>query len=186
METTKMLPPWVVYRNKVNALFEDDKEITVGEVTEIDDEGNYEFTISTANASKFKALNSLIEKEVGIANITLFVSPVYTGTEAVYDEASLLEDLFEGNSTFNSIRKKSSPFGEVTYCLFEPEVIQYPADNTADYYGLESDLAQNIASEIFETHHVNFCTDTVWETNNDNDTDTDIDDSIDEDTLPEG
>ena len=186
METTKMSPPWVVYRNKVNALFEDDKEITVGEVVEADDEGNYKFPIYTQNASKFKALNSLIEKEVGLGNITLFVSPVYTGTEAIYDEASLLEDLFKGNPIFNSIRKTSSPFGEAVYCLFEPEVIQYPADNTADYYGLESDLAQNIAFEIFDTNHVNFCTDSVYETDTDSDTDTDIDDSIDEDTLPEG
>ena len=160
--------PWYTFQKKVKALFEHDKDISVGEVVKTDDaKVNYMFDIEVRSHEKFLALDRLMPKIKEFGNVTLGI--------VLYDEENGLTDvdhlelyklIFEGNPIVKDIKDKTDFVGNRQgFVRFRPEVIQFPDDNLADYNGNWSGLAQDIAAEVFdhELAGVHFCTASVNE-----------------------
>ena len=61
------------------------------------------------------------------------------------------------------IETVSAVFDDITYIIFEKEVVQYFADDLGDLHGINSTLYQDLAKEIFgESSNIHFCTDSDW------------------------
>lgn len=153
-------PPWVLYHEKVKALFGGDKDISV----EFDDE-LMKMTIRVNSARKADALSRLIPGMVNFGDVIacICVVPPNSSGETLPDDASPIDVIsaaFEGNPVVSQIRAVSKGiFRDLCYCVFKKEVVQYPADNLGDVNGNESTLMQCIAQEVLENAEgVYFCT----------------------------
>ena len=155
--------PWYTYRKKVNALFEQDPDIEVGEVYEPEDgNADFAFDIEVKNHDKFLALDRALAKQKKFGNvtlsITLFDEENADGTE---DYAALYETIFQGNPILKDVKKVTDFAGTPPgFVRFQPEVIQFPDDDTSDYNGNWNGLAEDIAREVFAEGYrgVSFCT----------------------------
>ena len=148
--------PWVLYHEKVKALFGGDNDISI----EFDNE-KMKLTIKVNGTKKADALSRLIPGHVGLLKV--YVVPANSGGDTLPDDASPLDianAAFEGNSAIAQIRAVSKGlFRGLCYCVFKKEVIQYPADNLADINGNESTLMEFIAEEVMENSSgIYFCT----------------------------
>ena len=163
MKNLRIEAPWYSFQKKVKALFEQDPDITVGEVVEMTGgEAQYGFDIEVRNHKKFLALDSVFPKTKTFGNVTIGIT--------LYDEENGLKQdnvvepyraIFEGNPIVDDIRDVTDFTGtRHGYVLFAPKVIQFFDDNAADYNGNWSGLAQDIAREVFsdEFRGIHFCT----------------------------
>ena len=155
--------PWYTFQKKVKALFEQDPDIKVGEVTEQEDgRSDYAFCIEVRDHEKFLALDRLLPKIREFGNITLGIM-VFDEEKAntEIDRVALYRTLFDGNPIVKSIMNVSDLTGtRHGFIRFKPEVIQFQDDNIDDYSGNWSGLAQDIAKEVFdhEMFGIHFCT----------------------------
>lgn len=162
--------PWYTFQKKVNALFERDKDITVGEVIEPEDEKtDYLFDIEVRNHEKFLALDRVLPKVKTFGNVTLGIV-LYDEENAVGDEdrIALYQTIFDGNPIVKDIKDVMDYTGtRHGFVRFRPEVIQFHDDDIGDYDGNWSGLAQDIAAEVFdqELAGIHFCTAPVNEAN---------------------
>ena len=155
--------PWCTFRKKVNALFERDPDITVGEIVDENDGGpDYTFCIEVRNHEKFLALDRVLPKIRTFGNVTLGILLFDEENGAdVDDRIRLYETIFDGNPIVKDIKDVEDFTGtRHGFICFMPEVLQFEDDNLADYNGNWSGLAQDIAGEIFDQEllGIHFCT----------------------------
>ena len=147
----KLSPPWVTYWRQLEALFNEDPDIKIGQLYNSDDKK--EIWIYVSNEKKFRALSNLLPKYHTFGNVKVKNVLKFEGApeEDVFQD---LKDLFEGNQRVQEI-KEATDFANVKHLFinFKPEVIQFPNDDTSDYYGLYSGLLEDIAREVFEMEY---------------------------------
>ncbi len=155
--------PWYTFRKKVEALFGRDPDIRVGEVVETKDgKTDYTFDLEIRSHEKFIALDRVMPKVKTFGGVTLGIC-LYDAENSCGEDspAALYQTIFEGNPLVKDIQDVSDFTGTPhCYVRFRPEVLQFFDDNTADFNGNWSGLAQDIAGEVFadEYRGVHFCT----------------------------
>ena len=163
MKNLAVIAPWYEFNRKVKALFERDPDIIVGDIVQMDGGSfNYGFDIEVRDHKKFLALDRVMPKEKQFGNIKVGI--------CLYDEENALggEDIietyrtiFEGNGIVKDIKDAQDFAGtRHGFIRFKPEVIQFFNDDTSDYNGRWSGLAQDIARDLFagEYRGIHFCT----------------------------
>ena len=111
--------PWYTFQKKVKALFEQDPDIKVGEVTEQEDgRSDYVFCIEVRDHEKFLALDRLLPKIREFGNITLGIM-VFDEEKAntEIDRVALYRTLFDGNLIVKSIMNVYDLTGTRHGCL---------------------------------------------------------------------
>lgn len=141
-----IIAPWETYNKKVKALFGGDPDIHVGGVYQVDD--GYAMDIR-ASEEKYNILARVMprSKTFGNVNLSIELFCAGEGTKALEE----YKTLFSGNPAVKEIREVEDATGTMhAYIRFWPEVLQFPNDDTRDFRGLWSGLAQDIAREVFE------------------------------------
>lgn len=148
MALLKLSSPWVTFYRELNAMFEQDPEVTV-----IFDEEENDVTLYVDNAAKAEALQLLIPEQKTFGNVTLKIDIIpandvnrtnYVDCEAVFTTAFKDNGAFCYADTIYGIM--SNP---ITYVVFQNRVVQYFNDSISDIHGLCSTLYQDIAKDIF-------------------------------------
>ena len=155
--------PWCTYRKKVNALFERDPEVIVGEVYEPDNgRTDYAFDIEVRNHEKFLALDRVLVKQKEFGNVTMAITLFDEENLKGEDDCiALYKEVFKGNPILRDVKEVVDFAGtRLGFVRFQPEVIQFHDDDTSDYSGNWNGLAEDIAREIFAGGYrgVSFCT----------------------------
>ncbi len=153
--------PWYTYQKKVKALFEHDNNFIVGDVYK-DDTADFAFDIEVRNHEKYLAMEKLFPNTVEFGNVVLQIK-LYDEENVNGEEAgiALYETLFNGNPIVKDVKVVVDAAGfKHGFVRFQPRVIQFFNDDTSDYNGNWSGLAQDIAREVFadEYRSIHFCT----------------------------
>ena len=157
MAKLRLSPGWDIYYRKLSALFGRDDEVRI-----VYDETNNEIKLYVDNANKADALAQLLPIEKTFGNVTLTIDVIQCNTKTRKTRGeTVYHDAFEGNPILSYIKVVEGVFtNNITYVVFNKEVIQYFNDSLADIHGMCSTLAQDIAREVFEdAEGVFFCTD---------------------------
>ena len=145
--------PWAIYASEVDALFELDDEVTV----EYDNVAP-RLVVRVANAVKADALAQLLPTERTFGNVTLGVSVVPDNDSATDEQ--LWRWAFDGNPAFAGVATDAMPDGSpVTFAMFEPECVQYMADDTTNPYGLRTRTYEQVARDVLEPGDVRVTSD---------------------------
>lgn len=143
----KLSPPWVTYWKKLEALFDGDPDITVGQLYDLED--RKEIWIHVTDEKKYRALVDLLPTYPNFGNVKVKNVIKFNGAKSdVFED---LKDLFADNPRVQEI-KEVVDFAQTPHLFinFKPEVIQFANDDTSDYYGLYSGLIADIAKEVFD------------------------------------
>lgn len=154
-----MTAPWYVQQEKLAAFFELDDSVSVGDVTPIDgaEAGNYVVTVSVSNHAKAAALDKHLRKTYEFGNVTLRVNVLDVADEETPEE--ILKNAFAHNRLIRGVVHEDGNGFERTFVVAEADVLQFAADNLADYRRNISMLASDVGSELFELDGgVSFCT----------------------------
>ena len=153
--------PWNTYRKMINALFEYDPEIEVGDV-EVPNSRviDYDIQINVKNHRKYEALQKLLpaQKEFGSVKVTIYIFDMENDEK---NDIEMFKDLFNDNPIVSNFEKIKLPDGsERSFVCFRPEVIQFYDDDISDCYGNYNGLAEDIARAVFgdRAGDVNFST----------------------------
>lgn len=138
--------PWYQYRAELAAVLERDEDVSVGPVEDTDKSDVKSVRVSVSNHTTAAALAKLLQpKQLG--NVTLNFEVQDTAQEETL--ADILKDAFAHNRLVRGVERRIDPAGMVwTYLVMEPDVIQFPADNLADYRGNVSMLAADAARDV--------------------------------------
>lgn len=151
-QNVKMSPPWIVFANKVRALFEQDPEIKI-----TFNEDSNELKLLVNGQTKADALTKLLPAEKKFGNVTLKITVI--PSNALKGTSELFLDAFYRNPALIGYVPASGVF-DVNYLVFQKKVVQFFSDNIGDVNGNISTLYENIAREVFEdSQGVYFCTD---------------------------
>ena len=133
--------PWVTFVHEIDALFEMDPEIQ----TQYDNEENV-YKLFVDNSKKAEALSQLLPTEKSFGNITLKIEVIPSNLEMNGPE--LIEEAFKGNPILSFVKTGNTPFGTVSYAVFQKKVAQFFNDQMDDLYGNKSMLYQDIAKDV--------------------------------------
>lgn len=154
MNGTQISPPWVTYARKMQALFEQDRDVTV----KYDNESRTLDLLVEGN-DKASAISSILPNEVEFGNVKLTIAVKPSNDDS---PEAIVRKAFAGNDAVASIETIETDvplFGDRTYVLFKPEVVQFFDDDMTDINGICTTIYQDIAREVFETGPgVSFCT----------------------------
>lgn len=153
--------PWVTLYNKIYFMFNNDEDLDISNLIESD--GNYSMTIASNNTTKLKAIEKILKHEFPMGNITFKINFVYGENESDNITISDIKNAFNGNTVISTIKTAMTPAqDELTFVLFNREVVQFYNDDISDFYGNYNGLAEDIAREIFNTQFdINYCTDII-------------------------
>lgn len=142
--------PWNTYRKMINALFECDPEIEVGDVETSGSESvDYVIEIGAKNYRKFEALQKLLPtlKDFGSVTVAIYV---YNMVNKEKNDIDVFKDLFRDNPIVSNYEKVKLPDGsERDFVCFQSQVIQFYDDDISDCYGNYNGLAEDIARAVF-------------------------------------
>ncbi len=145
----KISPPWVVITKKLEALFDGDPQIAFN----VDYSGEAPtVVIACNNGDKVAALCQILPDEYEFGNVTLkvFIDGVPSNRTFI-NKKELFEVAFEKNPAFVmavSPADDGYAWFSMVYVIFQNCVVQIPADNLNDAFGLISTLYQDIATEV--------------------------------------
>ena len=160
MRILQIEAPWETYAKKLNALFENDPDIQVGEIRKGND-ANYAVDILVHKHDKFDALDRLLPRVKMFGNVTLEIV-LYDEENTEIDILDAFKALFDGNPIVNRIETViDQAGGQWNYVVFRPEVIQFFDDDMSDINSNFNGLAEDISREIFaeNSRGIMFCTD---------------------------
>ena len=157
----KLSPPWITYVNEVNALFENDPDISV-----VYDNSKMRLTLYVKGTDKASALSQLMpmEKEFGNVSLKIFVIPSNGGKMhfSFKNKEDLFKAAFKDNPALSFVLTTGSGLWDFNsvYIVFENKVVQFFNDNLKDVRGNMSTLYQDIAEDVFEEMYgISYCTD---------------------------
>lgn len=143
-----IIAPWETFNKKVKALFSGDPDILVSGVYPVDD--GYAMDIR-ASEEKYNVLARVMPRSKAFGNVNLAIELYCRNADEGPKAINEYKTLFAGNTAVKEIREVEDATGTMhAYIRFWPEVLQFPNDDTRDFRGLWSGLAQDIAREIFE------------------------------------
>lgn len=149
----KMASPWVIYYQKIKALFGEDPEINI-----IYDNDAPSIKMYVDNQKKADALTQLLPTEMVFGNVTLKIA-IIPANKLGADKIALFQDAFEGNPVLAFMASVDTLGLPIKYIVFKNKVVQYRTDDLSDVYGNCSTLYQEIAKEVFgDQGSIYFCT----------------------------
>ena len=149
----KLSPPWITFVSEIKAMFGEDPEIKITY-----DEDTYTLKLYVDNTDKAEALAKLIPDKKEYGNVVVKVEIIPADSSEDTGE-QLFKKAFAGNPVMKDVVSFESPFGVVTYAVFEKKVVQFYNDQMDDINGNRSTLFQEIAKNVFGTdHEVFYCT----------------------------
>lgn len=158
MEKVKLSPPWITFVHEVEALFEHDPEVKV-----LYNDDDHSLKLNVANTDKAIALGKLIPDKKRFGNVVLKISVIPPNADELTKE-DLFREAFAGNPVLHGLSNYDTPFGHVSYAVFQRKVVQFFNDQMDDINGNKSMLFQEIAKDVFGTEHgVFYCTDAPTE-----------------------
>lgn len=154
-----LFSPQQTLRNKINAMFEQDKDITVSQLTKV--EGGYIIEMRVNGEVKYNALDKILKTVYDLGNVTVYLQIIPANGE---DEDTITgktyEQAFTGNPIFSQIVSRPCdpyiPDDLQDFCIFANEIIQFNNDDISDFYGNYNGLPTDIAKEIFKDSSVKF------------------------------
>ena len=145
----KLSPPWITYQRKLEALFEKDKDIEVGQIYETED--GYDLWIYVHTEKKHEALKHLLPSYLDFGNVKVKITLKCNAEDETFDVVQTVKDLFEGNERVFDIKEiKDFAQAQHLFVRFKPEVVQFFNDDTSDLNGNWSGLAQDIARDVLD------------------------------------
>lgn len=167
-QTLGLQSPWYTLYNKIVAIFGNDEELTISNISETkstaDAKATYTITISSSNAVKLQAIEKILKHEFPMGNIVVKIEFVYEESDNVNITAADFKNAFSGNPIMSAIKTIETPWkSEMTFVMFKREVIQFYNDDITDIYGNFNGLAEDIARELFNspTDVISYCTDII-------------------------
>lgn len=157
MAVLKLAPPWETFYRELNALFGSDPDISV-----IFDEDEPEIKLYVSDPTKADALAELLPSEKEFGNVVLKIVVIApNGYQSKNVKSDLLLTAFNGNPALSYVKTVSGILSnDITYVVFQNEVVQYFNDSLSDVHGLCSTLYQDIAGHVLgEIDGVFYCTD---------------------------
>lgn len=151
----KMVAPWTEYANQIEAMFKEDPDIRF----DYDDNAKV-ITLRVNGNEKAEALSQLLlDKKFGNVVVQIRVVPANAKSGG---KIELFRKAFEGNPVFSEIVIADTLFGDVSFVVFKPKVVQYYNDAMFDLNGVKTTVYQDLAQEIFGIDDgVFFCTEMV-------------------------
>lgn len=143
--------PWNTYRKMINALFEYDPEIEVGDVVSASgvESAEYNISIKVRNHRKFEALQKLLPNRKVFGSVVVAIY-IYDMENKEKNDIDVFKDLFRDNPIVSNYEKVKLPDGsERNFVCFQPQVIQFFDDDISDCYGNFNGLAEDIARAVF-------------------------------------
>ena len=152
----KLSAPWITYYRKIDAIFGKDPDIKVRY-----NEDDVALKLYVEGQDKADAIRQLLPEEKDFGGVMLRIDVIPANVQQT--KASLFRKALQGNPAFSYLQTVEGVFtNPISYCVFEPEVVQVWNDNLADINGNMTLLYETIANEVFEDHEgVCFCTDLV-------------------------
>lgn len=170
-ETTKksenMLSFIYQFRNKVNAMFSDDKDFFILEVDEPLPDGTIEYhgehshtlNIVGSDMAKLTILRDYLGDKFEDGE-TLYIDYYFGRTMSangflnIYERPKVngridIAMLFNGNPHFSKFYSGDSPFGPWFCVAFKPELIQYYNEDATSLHGRKSCAMEDIARDLF-------------------------------------
>ncbi len=152
-ENFKLSSPWQTFVHEVQALFEEDPSITVKYF-----EADNKLKLYVDDTDKAAALAKLLPEKKEFGNVTLAIEIIPPNANDL-PIIQLFEKAFVGNPALSYTASYETPFGEVSYAVFQKKVIQFFNDQMDDINGNKSMLFQDIAKDVFGSEHgVFYCT----------------------------
>lgn len=145
----KVLPPWSIYINKIEALFDGDPQIACNTNYE---SSNPSIVLACNNGDKVTALQQILPSEVEFGNIKLKIEvDGIPSNRAFANKKELFDVAFAKNPAYAysvSPADDGYQWFSMVYVVFKNCVVQFFADNLNDCHGIISTLYQDIAEEI--------------------------------------
>jgi len=164
---TNLSAPWYIYCEKLKALFEDDEEIDVLDVVmkrNVEYLYDYCIRVEIYNVDKYEAFKRLVPNIMSFGNVNVAIEPIQITARPKIIESDPIKDfntLFNGNLSFYEAMAIEDDAGcKHKYVIFEPDAVQYYADDMTDYCGNQTKLIAEVAKDIFPhlVGEINFCT----------------------------
>lgn len=163
---TNLSAPWYIYCEKLKAMFEDDEEIDVLDIVK---ERNAQYAcdylikVEIYNVDKYEAFCRLVPNLMSFGNVNVAIKPLKMTVrpDQLHDTIEDFNTLFDGNLSFYEAMAIEDDAGcKHKYVIFEPDAVQYYADDLTDYCGNQSKLIAEVAKDIFPhlVGEINFCT----------------------------
>ena len=150
-----MVSPWVDFYRQIEAMFNDDPEITV---KYDNDEEKIKIYVDGSN-SKITALSKILPEEKVFGNVTIKIE-IIPSNVSFKSDIELIQAAFKGNPNLVSAQTIGTVFGDINYVVFKNQVVQYYNDDMGDINGQKSTLYQDIAKNIFDDKlQLHYCTD---------------------------
>ena len=147
MRKLDLSAPWQIYRQELAALLEYDDAVTVGPVGDYYEDGNKYVTLEVSNRTTAAALEKLFKEPKAFGNVKLTVEVKDTAQEETL--ADILRDAFAHNRLMRGVETQTDPTGtQWTYLVMEADVLQFPADNLADYRRNMTVTAEQAARDV--------------------------------------
>lgn len=154
-----LCPPWIIYFQKLDALFGKDPDIHIG----FDEHDDCKINIRVDRPSKAEALRQLLPSEVFFGNVKVTVC-VIPANAMNRGRINLIAAAFEGNPIYDGVVNydQTTPMmGDNYYVMFKKKVAQFYGDNLGDPNGNMSFLYRDLAEEILghaEFDHIYYST----------------------------
>jgi hypothetical protein len=140
----KLSPPWCEFAAELEELLRQDEEINV-----IFDQEAMEIAIYVDNQAKAAALTQLlpVEKEFGAVKLAIKVIPS-NGAKVGDMYEDQYKTAFLGNPRFSGTYSVDIPLGHFTYIIWQFGLVQFFADNLADYHGNRTMVVADVANDV--------------------------------------
>jgi hypothetical protein len=151
--------PWTTTYNKICALFNNDLDLHITDLTE-KTEGNYTFTISSVNGVKLDSIKKILKNHFEFGNVTMDIEFIPENDDDKITDSDF-RNAFNCNENLAEVRTIETPDGfSRTYVVFEKEVVQFYNDDLTDLYGNYNGLMEDIARELFNEvdPSISYCT----------------------------
>lgn len=159
----KILPPWITFIHKIQALFDGDPQIACN----VDYSGAHPaIVLACNNGDKVAALQQILPTGVEYGEVILEITIDGTPSNRSFTtKKELFEVAFDKNPAFAYCVTPTEAgywFFDFCYVVFKNCVVQFFNDNLNDCHGVISTLYQDLAAEIFKDANlpgVYYCTD---------------------------
>jgi len=150
--------PWHNYHKKVYNLFNGDPEVTVDNILTKNDDGTFEFTISSKNGDKLNAIENLLGYGKVFGNVRVLIKYGYENVEGK-DWANIYKTAFTGNPLFSGVVECGMPLmGTNTYAIFKKDIVTFYDDNLSDYHGNSHYIVADLVKDVVADPGIFICT----------------------------
>lgn len=147
MPDLKLSPPWVIYANKVKAVFDGDPDVSV----EYDDD-EVAVKLYVDNQEKADALARILPVTREFGNVALGIQVIPANDDV--SRVELFRRAFEGNPAVVEVASVPNPFGPAeNHMVVTPRVVQFPNDDIGTLYRLFTGTLEGVMKDVLEGCH---------------------------------